>query len=874
MKNLFLSIFVFFTFTIFWFLSSDKGSRSPGNGFYLSEARQALDLMNYIRAYPKQAIPKAGFVAAFDFTQKRLQKKSAQNLDLDVWESIGPQNIGGRTLAIALNPQNPNTIYAGSASGGLWRSYCGGVGPNAWQHIQTGFPVLGVSSIAIAPEDSNTIYIGSGEVYGSDETFPGVTGDRTTRGSYGIGILKTTDGGHTWTKSLDWTLEQRRGVQMVRINPLRSATVWAATTEGTFKSIDGGLLWEQVFTVRMATDLAINPVDTNTVFVACGGMGSAGHGIYRTQDGGVTWKKMNLGPGGPTTFRGKARLGMAPSDPNIVYASVGKSSGSLSANESLATWLVRTTDGGETWSVMSTVDYSKVQGWYAHDIAVHPTNPDEVWSAGQPFSPFRSTNGGLTLIRAGDVGLFKPDPETAATGLPHSWADYHHIVYHPENPSIIYFANDGGVFRTENGGHTVINCNLGYQTTQFYNGFSNARNDSLFALGGMQDNNTAAYEGDLFWRRVAGGDGSWTAIDQSNDNVIYVSWQFLNIRKHFERGLLGNFVSITPPRDALVTNFIAPYILSPVDNLTLYAASNIVYKSSNGGSTWVGTNNNSPVDGNPFLSLAASHQNVDLVYGATSPSVTRANVFRTDNGGQSWQKITGDLPDRIPTDLAVDPNADQNVYITLGGFGSSHVFKSNDAGTNWLDIGTGLPDIPTWAVAIDADFPEHIYVGNDVGVFRSLDGGGTSWEPFMNGLPDAVIAMDLSISISNRKLRVATHGNGVYEIRLTKTPATSVADGNLPVPETHVLLQNFPNPFNPETKIRYFLRRDDRVDLVIYNSLGQLVKPLVHEGQKAGWHHVFWDGTDAKGQGVASGLFIYRLNTSTEKLSGKMLLLR
>lgn len=848
---------------------SEEASRQ----LLLSEARQALDLLNRIRSYPHEKLPATGLVQAFEAARLRLAKVPDRAFDLDTWEPIGPQNIGGRTLAIALNPQNPNTVYAGSASGGLWRSYSGGVGENAWQRVETGFPVLGVAAIAIAPDDSNTFYIGTGEVYGKDETFPGVVGDRTSRGSYGIGILKTTDGGATWSKSLDWTLDQRTGVQKIRINPLRPASVWAATTEGTFRSYDAGRTWQKVLFVRMATDLAINPVDTSVVFAACGGMGSPGHGLYRTTDGGATWAKMNLGPDGPASFRGKAVLAMAPSDPNIVYASIGKSSGALFTGESTATWLVKTTDGGDTWEVVSTVDYSRIQGWYSHAVAVHPQNPDEVWCAGQRFNPFRSIDGGRTLLPAPSFGMFQPHPDTEARDLPHTWADHHEIVYHPTNPDILYFANDGGVFRSDDGGRTVQNCNLGYQTTQFYNGFSNADGDSLFALGGLQDNGTVVYTGGPDWTRVFGGDGAWTALNQEDGQTVYVSFQFLSVHKNTRRGLIGEFQDVTPPRERIRTNFIAPFVLSPVDSQTLYAGSDVVFKSTNGGENWVPTNEGRVLDGNPMLSMAASHQDVNVVYVATSPSATRAHVFRTQDGGLTWEDVTGDLPDRYPTDLVVDPNSDRNVYITFGGFGTSHVFKSTDAGATWQDIGTDLPDIPAWAIAVDPDFPEHLYLGNEVGVFQSLDGGAT-WHTFMSGLPDAVFAMDLSVSRANRKLRVATHGNGVYEIRLPAPPTTAVADADTPVPSEVILLQNYPNPFNLETRIRYFLQRTTRVQLRLYNAVGQRVRTLVDSEQPPGWYEHTWDGRDESGQVVASGVYWLRLSTPDKLTSRKVILLK
>lgn len=842
-----------------------------------SGARQTLDFMSAVRAYPNREIPDYGVALAFDLVQKRLNKTKLATQDLDSWKAIGPHNIGGRTLDIELNPMNPSTIYAGSASGGLWRTRCDSVGPNAWENIQTGFPVRAVSSIAIAPNDSNTIYIGTGEAYGSPESQPGILGERLTRGSYGIGVLKTNDGGLTWEKSLDWYLFQGRAVQMVKINPQNSGTVWAATTEGTYKTVDGGATWTKVHNVVMATDIAINPVDTNTVFIACGGMQSPGHGLYRTQDGGVTWEKMNL-RGESFTFKGKMRLGMAPSQPDIVYASIGVENGAIFTNDPRAHWLVKTTDSGESWSTVSSVNVSGIQGWYAHHVAVNPTNPEEIWAAGQSFVPWFSTNGGVTLIPARNLGMFNSDPVNNQFQISGTHADFHDIVYQPDNPQIIYFANDGGVFRTSNGGKTIINCNIGYQTTQFYNGVTSSFSDSLMTIGGLQDNNSAIYEGDKTWRRLFAGDGSWTAIDQSNNNTIYASYQFLNIGKFSNRGLIDNFAEdISPPIDAAQTNFIAPFVLSPVDNKTLYAGSNVILKSVNSGGSWTTTNGGSSLDGNPAVAMAASEQSVNVVYVTTSATISltkeRGNVYKTVNGGSTWSQITSGLPDRFLTDISLNANDDDIVYVTLGGFGSSHLFKSENGGTTWIDIGAGLPDVPTWAVIVDPQFPQHIFVGNDIGVYLSTD-GGEFWEPHMKGLPDAIIAMDLSISRANHMLRVATHGNGFYESKLPIQPVTGIADNNGPRPQKFVLRQNYPNPFNPETRIDYFLHEDSEVSLQIYNVRGQRVKTLIQDRGARGTHSVVWDGRNETGGIVASGVYYYKLTVGDQVLSKKMLFVK
>lgn len=856
----------------FFLVSPDKPQTQPAELLKTSGARQALDYLTNARAYPAKSFPQSGIADAFAVMRKDLSKQNLLNSvqELDPWRAIGPHNIGGRTLAIAVNPQNPNTIYAGSASGGLWRSYTAGEGDNAWEYVSTGFPVLGVSSIAIAPDDSNVIYIGTGEVYGSPVTFPGITGDRTTRGSYGIGILKSTDGGRTWQKSLDWLFQQQRGVQMVRINPRRPATVWAATTEGTYRSYDSGLTWQSVHQVVMATDLEINPADTNTVFVGAGGMGSPGHGIYRTRDGGTTWQKANIP--GVVTFRGKVRLAISQSSPNIVYASIGKSSGSLFTNEATGTWLAKTVDSGDSWSVVSSVDYSRIQGWYAHDVAVHPTNPDLVWTAGQPFSPYRSTSGGTFLSTAQSQGYFQGDAQNRARGLPDSWADFHHIVYDPTDPDIMYFANDGGVFRSTDGGRTVRNCSYGYQTTQFYNGTSSSYSDSLMTIGGLQDNNSAIYEGQVSWRRLYCCDGGWTAIHQSDNNVIYVSGQFLSIGKSNTRGISGFQQLNLPGLEARLTNFIAPYVLGP-DNLTMYAGSNIVFKSVDGGTTWSKANGGQPLDTNPLIAMAISEQSIDVVYAATSPGDSRGRLFRTGNGGLSWSDITGDLPDRFPTDLAVDPTDDQVVYATLGGFGSSHVFRSINSGASWEDIGAGLPDVPTWAVIVDPDFPQQLFVGSDLGVYFSPDLGQT-WQAHMAELPDAVIAMDLTIARANRVLRVATHGNGFYESRLPLGQPTSVTDDRVSLPRSFVLEQNYPNPFNLETRIKYYLQRRGEVELRIYNSLGQQVRIFADEIQSEGWHIATWDGRNGSGEIVSSGVYVYRLIAGGQSLERKMILLK
>ena len=820
----------------------------------ISGAYEALNFWSSQRIYPYDDLPDKKYYEEFEnFKSKRsVNKTNGKN-----WETIGPHNTAGRTLCIEFNPQNPKTIYAGSASGGLWRSYTGGFGVQAWEYISTGYPVLGVSSIAISPDDSNTIYIATGEVYNYNAAGTGAA-YRNTRGTYGIGILKTTDGGVTWEKSLDWSYNQQRGVWVVKINPLNPNTIWAGTTIGTFKSTDAGETWQHVHYAVMVMDLIINSVDTNIVVIGCGNFESDDYGIYRTSDNGNSWNKITSGL--PLNFKGKIMLGVYEQNPDIIYASIGNGfSGSDGAS-----WLCKSTDAGETFTIVSTQDYSKHQGWFSHDAAIDPNDSGKVIAVG--IEAWKSINGGSNLIQKslGGVTLGKP-PIGGPDGPPdYVHADIHDVRYKPGSSDTVYYGTDGGVFISLDGGETFQSVNGGYQSVQFYNGFTSSFQDSLFSLGGLQDNSTIIFDGTLAWTRAIGGDGSWTAVNSLNDNFVYGSWQFLNILRSTNKG--NNFQTyISPPSDGN-TAFIAPYILSFINPDIIYAGRSRVYKSTNAGNTWITTNNNNELDSNPCLAMAISYSSSDKVYASTAPLVTRGNIFVTSNGGTSWINVTGNLPDRFPADIAVDPNNDEKVYVTFSGFGTSHVFKSTNSGSDWLDISAELPDVPTSAVIIDPDFPEHIYVGNDLGVFASTDGGNT-WIDFNDGLPDAVIVMDLSFIYPSKKLRVATHGNGAYERDLIgKT--VDVKNGNNLIKDYH-LGQNYPNPFNPTTIIRWQLPVNGHVSLKVFDALGKLSAVLIDEERAAGKYEIEFNANL-----LSSGIYFYKLESVNFSETKKMILLR
>lgn len=817
------AIFLSITFFI-------KQNEKPQN---LSGAYKALKFWNDSRAYPHIDISAEKYYRAFE-NKISSDSKNDQNL----WQAMGPHNVPGRIISLAVNPQNSNTLYAGAATGGLWRTFNSISGAN-WHRVETGFPVLGVMGLAINPLDSNEIYIGTGEVYGYNKSIGG-TVIRTTRGSYGIGIIKTIDGGQTWTKTLDWSYSQQKGVQCVRINPQNPNIVYAATTDGIYKTTNAGDTWQLVLPVLMGEDIIIHPSDTLKVMVSCGNLGSIGSGIYRSLDGGNTWEPVS----GIPSFTGKTLIDYFVSSPDTIYACV--------ADSLVGRGLYRSFNFGDSWTLVNNQDVPSYQGFFAHYIALHPTDYSQLVWAGVQLN--KSHDSGSTLSQI-------------SQNLVH--VDHHNFTRDPNNENVLYISCDGGVYRSANFGDSYTNIGYGLQTAQFYNGFSSSPLDSNLAMGGLQDNGTQIYRGTYDWDWVIGGDGCWTAINTLDDNIMYGEYQYNNIAKSTNRGY-GFYMAISGMNQGSAA-FVAPFVISPSNPSILYSGRLSVFKTENSALNW--TMKGSVLDGNSILSLAVSPTNSDVVYAGTAPVYSRAGIFRTLDGGTTWTNVTGSLPDRYPMDLAIDPQNDSTVYAIFSGFGSGHVFKTEDTGINWVDITNNLPDIPTHAVAIDPWNTNHLYVGNDISVYVSTDGGNL-WQDFHNGLPEAVIAMDLNISMQNGKIRVATHGNGAYQKKLLSQTATYISSSQNNVPYSMKLKQNYPNPFNPSTTIEFSVSVPGNVTLKIYNAIGENVATLLNKKVIAGKYIQKWDATE-----FASGIYYYQISMTDSKgsvraESKKMVLLR
>lgn len=730
----------------------ERGENTPGQ----SNAMDAFQWWYGQRALPFDRIPKGALQRAANHMKSKMKKERRYGADAandSAWISIGPRNVGGRVLAIAVNPKNSSIVWAGSASGGLWKSTTAGEGLNAWTHINTGFPALSISAIAIDTANPNIMYVGTGEI--SFYHF-GLLGLPGARASYGLGILKSTDAGASWdTTGLSSKFTDMTAIHRIVINPRNSRTLFAATSEGVFKSTNAGTTWSLSNPELMAMDVVLNPTDTTILIASHGSLNStANPGMYISVDAGDSWNKVENGL--PLTDFGRTALAISISNPSVVYAGVASaSSGSIIG-------LFKTTNSGTSWTNIAPRNYAAAQGWYNNVVAVDPTAATHVYAGG--FDVYESNNGGsnLAAISSGQIHV-----------------DHHAITFDPADPSIMYFGCDGGMYKSTDGGGTFMDINNGFVTTQFYPGLSMSYTDSLIGLGGLQDNGTLRYHGQPGWDGVNGGDGGWTAIDPTNKQIMYAESQFLAIGKSTNGGF--SFIPATNglPIGASNTNFIPPFVLSPSHPNILYAGAKHVYKSTNAAGTWFTPSGSSSLNGTKVSCIGVSYTSADTLMTGTGSSVSSSPIFKiyaTTNGGTVWTDVTGPLPSRYPTDIEFDPSNSAVAYVTYSGYLTSHVFKTTNVGNTWIDITSNLPDLPCQAIVVDPKDPSTIWVGTDLGIFMSKNGGGL-WEDFSSGMPQAMV-LDLVFSRSNHTLRAATFGNGVYERRIPSTPSLAVSFPN------------------------------------------------------------------------------------------------
>lgn len=705
---------------------------------------------------------------------KKKNTKFNTRIEAANWTSLGQSlnsgvPIGGRILCMAIDPNNANNLWVGSASGGIWRSTNQG---SSWTPVTTNLNLLGVTSILIDPSNSNVIYAGTGEMYNTEVQVMGHNVWKT-RGTYGIGIIKSTNGGATWSQVMVKSTDQLFTIQTMKFDPTNSNTIYACASDGLYRSTNNGTTWSQILVKTYVKDIAINPSNTDQIVVSIGNMLNSDKGIYRTTNGNnasPTWVKITSGL--PASFDGYIRLDNVGA--SALMASIGISSSTAASNREIYS----SSDFGANWAVVggttsgTTTNHCSFQFWFAHTVAINPFATDSIMFGGVNIYRYRLSNTTRTTI----------------SGL-HS--DHHDIVFDPSQRGRIYVCNDGGVYKSTNGGSSFTAMNTGLNATQFYASLGVSASNANKMVGGLQDNGQVMYNGTA-WNQITwvGGDGTACAIDPGNDNNLLVSRDARAVYKSANGGTSGGQVAdywgfVADSR----TGFVAPLAYSKSNTSVIYLGSDNLHKSTNGATTGTSSftfnaygsaTNYIDAQRKTAITLAVSPTNSNKLYASVSPFaqadndvntiyITGAtNVLKTTTGNTPFSSIKGTLPDRFVMDFAISNNNDDSVYIVLGGFGTSHVYLTPDGGTTWISRGAGLPDVPFNAIVIDPVDPKIIYAGCDFGVYVSPDRGLT-WYDYNNGFWDATLVMDLQID-ANNKLIAATHGKGVFRSDLFSLP--------------------------------------------------------------------------------------------------------
>lgn len=776
-----------------WYVSQ----RTYGLGYIPQDAeiRAVEDMRN-------RMIPE---LAAHGFS---LHKSTAAQLH---WQYHGPGNIGGRLRGLVVHPNDPNILFAGSVAGGVWKSTNAGA---SWSPTMNDLVTLNVSALAMKPNDPNTLYAGTGEGFMYADNFSG------------RGILKTSDGGNTWKRAHIAQGVNSPFIMALAVSPANPNVIYAAGRRAylsvpwpaetvpdaginaIFKSTDSGDTWQDVTTGKgidhdpartfdnIPADVVVSPTDANVVYASFG-LHYWG-GIWKSANGGQSWSRLTNGlpdPNLPNMGYGRIKLAMAPSNPNILYASFTYEpktgdAATLKRGAMLGIW--KTTSAGQNWTQVTTpltinqrnrnagnTTALGAQGGYAHALIVHPTDPNIVFIGGLDI--YKTTNGGNSWSQ---VSMWiSPNSSENPERIPYVHADHHVFAFDlSSNPPALYNGSDGGVARSRDLGQTWETLNRDLGVTQFYTLVAHPTNPQIM-LGGTQDNGTQFLDNtnsNGWIETVPTGDGWANYFDANDPSIIYVGGYKLDIRrlvfdyarKEFVAGKHIGFTNgsngITQ-QDADNAAFFAPYEMSPNNSNVLILGTNRLLKSTNRGDRWTALS--TEVD-TAISAVAIAPGNDNIIWFATTRS-----IFKTEDGGATYANVTrANLPKRYLTHLEFDPSDHRNVYVTYSGYGTPHVFKSSNAGASWIDITSNLPDVPANTLQVHPQKPNMLFLGTDIGVFLSENTGQT-WQPCTDNFPTVQVAA-IFLHANSTRVYAATHGRGVYSAELTNSAAVLSVNAN------------------------------------------------------------------------------------------------
>ena len=744
------------------------------------------------------------------------------------WRSIGPYR-GGRVTAVAGVASQPMVFYFGATGGGVWKTVDGGIN---WEVISDGsvFGTGSVGAIGLSDSGPNTIYIGMGE--------------SPIRGnvSHGDGVYKSTDAGKTWKR---FGLEDSRQIPRIRVHPRNPDLVYAAVLghvwgpneqRGIFRSKDGGKNWERILfrsNKAGASDLIMDPTNPNILYAGFWEVyrrpwtlesGGPGGGIFKSTDGGDTWIEITRNEGLPKGIVGKIGIAVSPANPDRVWAIIEAEDGGV----------FRSDNAGRTWSKLNEERRLRQRAWYYTRIYADTKNADTVYVLNTGF--YKSNDGGRTY---------------SSIAVPHG--DNHDLWIAPEDPNRMINSNDGGANVSFNGGKSWTEQDQ--PTAQFYR--VTVDNDFPYNVyGAQQDNSTVRIASRTMdnsittehWYDVGGGESGWIAPSPKDSQIVYAG-SYGGLLTRYDRRT-GQLRDINPyPENPMGSgadvlkyrfqwNF--PILFSPHDPDTLYAAANVLFRSTNEGQSWevispdLTRNDKSKqvASGGPITKDNTSVEYYDTIFAVIESPIQKGTIWTgsddglvhlSRDGGRNWNNVTpskGIMPEWIQINsLEASPHDPATAFVAATMYKwddyKPYLYRTNDYGQTWRKITTGLPDNSfTRVIREDPNRKGMLYAGTETGLYVSFD-NGANWQPMQFNLPVVPIT-DLVVHKREHDLIAATQGRSFWifddlpllhqmsetgsiklspENKLFKPEDTyrTQGGGGMPLPPTAVVGKNPPN---------------------------------------------------------------------------------
>lgn len=708
-------------------LQSEIAGEDNEEESYYNEFKRWEYLMES-RTFPSGNLPDPS-IALKEYDAYKIAHPEAFSTRSASWQSVGSANVPGngggvgRVNVIRFDPNNSNIIYLGAAGGGVWKTTNGGT---SWSDVTSSIPVTSIADIAIDPSNSNNIYIATGDGYGYEATWQ--SDNDFWGGVYASGVLKSTDGGASWTATgLTYTQSNKEVVQRLIISPANPSILLAATRGGIYRTSDAGVSWTQV-NANHCYDMEFNTADANTVYAG------GNQDILKSTNGGVTWTIMK------DNLCGSGRISIETSTANslVIYALC--ESGTLS----------RSADGGATWvTKASPSGAATFYGYYDLVLECSDANADILLAGGLYVA--KTINGGTSWQT---ISTYSP---YTATNYVH--ADNHELEFLPGSTQTIFSGNDGGIFKSTNQGTAWTDLSSGLRIAQIYRLSTSATNPSI-VYSGWQDNGSNRWDGTSY-TQVYGADGMEALVDYTNSNIVFIETQYGSIYKSTNGG--SSFSFVAPSSGAWLTQ----YIMDPVDHNKMYAGYTSLYKSTNNGSNWSVLGSNLYA-GDYATAIAVAPSNTNYIY-----TSSLGLIKKTTNGAAPFSDITAGLPVSSAgiNYIAVSNTDPNNLWVVFSGYSSGNkVYHSINAGSTWTNVSGTLPNMPVNTIVYENGSANRVYIGTDIGVYYR-DDNTTDWVYYNDGLAN-VMVHELEINYTSDKLVAATYGRGIYETDLAGTAPT------------------------------------------------------------------------------------------------------